>query len=269
MLLAGAPVADFILNTITQKKKLPVQFAILQVGDNESSNVYINRKIKIAKELGFSCLHHRFDQTVPFEQLKNFIERLNQDPNIHGMIIQMPLPSHLRGIVDFIDHKKDIDGLGVIQQGKLFLDHDDCLLPCTPKGIIEIFKYYKITLEGRRIAVLGRSNLVGKPLAMLLLKEDAQVTIMHSKSENLESSLKDFDIICLCMGRPGFVQPEWLAAHQIVIDVGITKIDGKLHGDLNQRAYGKISAYTPVPGGVGLVTVACLMANVLKASRTQ
>lgn len=241
--------------------------AVIQVGDDEASKVYIRQKEKAATELGYKYMHKHFPIDVTQEELINEIKKLNEDDSIDGILVQMPLPEHLNEsiIQNTINPLKDVDGLTYVNAGKL-VQNVDGLIPCTPKGIIDMLDYHQIGLEGANAVVIGRSILVGKPIATLLSNRNATVVLTHSKTKNLSEITRNADIIIAAVGKAGFVTGDMVKDGAVVIDVGINRIDGKLYGDVDfDNVKDKCSYITPVPGGVGPMTVCELMNNVYEA----
>lgn len=249
--------------------KLPVQLglAVIQIGNDEASNVYVRQKEKLANELGYKFIHKIFKDSIKQETVINYIKKLNKDDSIDGILVQMPLPKHLDSsiIQNTIDSYKDVDGLTFINAGRL-VQNMPSLIPCTPKGIINLLDKYKIPIEGSQVVVIGRSVLVGKPIANLLTNRNASVTICHSKTKNIEIYTKNADIVIVAVGKAKYLKKEMIKPGAIVIDVGINRINGKLYGDVDYENVAKIAGYiTPVPGGVGPMTVYELMHNVYSA----
>lgn len=241
-------------------------FTVIQVGNNEASNVYIENKKKMANYIGYKFDHIKISSTTT-EELINIINNLNNDSNVDGILVQMPLPDNIDAIkvLNTINPKKDIDGLTDYNSG-LLMHKEDCLLPCTPAGIIKLLDYYNIDVEGIHTVILGRSNLVGKPLANLLINRRATVTICNAKTENLKKYTLDADILIVATGRKHLITKDMVKEGAIVIDVGITKEDNKLYGDVDfDNVIDKAKYITPVPGGVGQMTMAMLAYNIYKA----
>ena len=241
--------------------------AVIQVGNDEASNVYIKQKEKSALDLDYKYIHKHFNADISEEELIKEIDLLNNDDTIDGILVQMPLPEHFNvsKIQNAISPLKDVDGLTYINTGKL-VQNMECLIPCTPKGIIDLLDYYNINLEGANVVVIGRSILVGKPIATLLTNKNATVVLTHSKTNNLSKILSCADIIIAAVGKPGFVTSDMVKEGSVVIDVGINRIDGCLLGDVDfNNVKDKCSHITPVPGGVGPMTVYELMNNVYEA----
>ena len=241
--------------------------AVLQVGEDEASKVYIRQKENAANSLGYTYIHKHFPSDVTQEEVINEIELLNNNDRIDGIIVQMPLPKHLNesDIQNTIDPLKDVDGLTYVNAGKL-VQNVPGLIPCTPKGIIDILDNYEIGIEGANVVVIGRSILVGKPIATLLTNRNATVVLTHSKTKDLASITRNADIIIAAVGKANFVTEDMVKDGAVVIDVGINRLDGKLCGDVDyNNVKDKCSYITPVPGGVGPMTVYELMNNVYEA----
>ena len=241
--------------------------AVIHVGNNEASNVYVKQKGNLATELGYKFVHKVFDENVEQDKLLRYIKKLNKDDSIDGILVQMPLPDHLDSslIQNTVDSYKDVDGLTFINAGRL-VQGMPSLVPCTPKGIIDLLDEYKIKLEGSQVVVIGRSVLVGKPMANLLTNRNASVTICHSKTNDIKLYTKNADIVIVAVGKQGFLKEDMVKDGAVVIDVGINRINGKLKGDVDYDNVSKVAGYiTPVPGGVGPMTVYEIMANVLVA----
>ena len=241
--------------------------AVIQVGNDEASKVYVRQKEKIALELGYKFVHKVFKEDVEQDKLIRYIKKLNKDESIDGILVQMPLPKHLDSSViqNTIDSYKDVDGLTFINAGRL-VQGMPSLVPCTPKGIIDLLDEYKIKLEGSQVVVIGRSVLVGKPMANLLTNRNASVTICHSKTKDIGLYTKNADIVIVAVGKAGYLKEDMVSPDTVVIDVGINRVNGKLYGDVDYENVSKVASHiTPVPGGVGPMTVYELMHNVLVA----
>ena len=241
--------------------------AVVQVGNDEASKVYIRQKETTAIKLGYNYFHKYLREDVSQEELIKEIKQLNENEFIDGVIVQMPLPSHLDESViqNTIDPSKDVDGLTYINSGKL-VQNVPGLVPCTPKGIIDLLDEYNIGLEGANVVVIGRSILVGKPIATLLTNRNATVLLAHSKTKNLNEITRNADVIIAALGKANFVTEDMVKDGAVVIDVGINRVDGKLCGDVDfENVKDKCSYITPVPGGVGPMTVYELMNNVYEA----
>ncbi len=247
-------------------KSLPFIATIL-VGNDGGSIFYVNNQIKLCEELGILNKNFFLDENIKEEELISIIEDLNNDENISGIMLQVPLPKHLneKKITSKISFQKDIDGLTDINTGK-FYKGEKCFVPCTPKAIIEIIKNSGISISGKHAVIIGRSNIVGKPVAQLLLNENATVTICHSKTVNLKEVCRTADILVAAIGKPYFVTEEFIKEGAVVIDVGTSMVENKIVGDvLFQAAIEKAAIVTPVPGGVGAMTTTMLLKNVCEA----
>ena len=243
--------------------------AVIQVGNDSASNVYVKSKEKFGKELGCIFNHIKFDENTSEEDILKKIDELNSDKNIDGMLVQMPIPKHLNSSViqNRIIHNKDIDGLTDINAGLLF-HNKDSFIPCTPKGIMEMLKYYNIDISGKHVVIVGRSELVGRPLMSLMLNNNATVSICHSYTHDLKSITSMADILVVAVGKRNIIDSSMIKEDCIVIDVGINRDNGKLCGDVDfESVKDKCSYITPVPGGVGQTTVLSLYQNLLKAYR--
>ena len=244
-----------------------IGLTVIQVGDDKASNVYIKSKTNAATLVGFNFKHIKLDENIKQEDLLSIIEKENNDKNVHGIITQMPIPKHLNSklVQNKVDENKDVDGLTDINAGKL-MHNEDTLVPCTPLGVIKLLNYYNIEIEGKDVVIIGRSDLVGKPLAALFLNNNATVTICHSKTKNIKKYTKNADIIVVAVGIPKFLTKDMVSENQVIIDIGINKVEGKLIGDADyENIKEKASYITPVPGGAGPMTVSMLMENTYKA----
>lgn len=247
--------------------------AVILVGDDPASHVYVGNKIKACEEVGIESYEHRMPAESTEQQIRHVIKNLNSNPDVHGILMQLPLPDHLSDVqerlVQTIAPEKDVDGLTTINAGKLFLGLSDGLVPCTPQGSLLLIKSVKDNLSGLNAVVIGRSNLFGKPMAQLLLQENCTVTTAHSRTKDLASVCRQADILVAAVGRPKMVQADWIKPGAIVIDVGINRLDtGKLCGDVDYaNAINVAGSITPVPGGVGPMTIACLLQNTLKSAK--
>ena len=241
--------------------------ATVLVGEDPASAVYVRNKNKICHEVGFQSFGQNLPAETTEEELLDIIKKLNSNDEVNGILVQLPLPDHIDSekILLSIDPEKDVDGFHPINVGKLAIGNA-LLTPCTPTGIIALLDYYKIEISGKHAVVLGRSNIVGKPVAHLLLQRHATVTICHSKTKNMQQVTRQADILIAAVGRPHFVNSDMLKEGVVVIDVGINRVDGKLTGDVEfDQVAEKAGLITPVPGGVGPMTIALLMENTLKA----
>jgi len=247
----------------------PPGIAVVRVGEDPASKVYVGRKTARAERLGFRHEEVHLDGSVSQGELETEIDRLNADNEIDGILVQLPLPSGLdaTAILDRIDPAKDVDGFHPDNAGRLSQGRPR-FVPCTPFGVMELLKHSGVSLAGKRAVVVGRSNIVGRPMNMLLEQANATVTVAHSRTQNLPALLAEADIVVAAVGRPHFVKGDWLKPGAVVIDVGINRLDdGRLVGDVDtDSAVSRVAAITPVPGGVGPMTIAMLMANTVKAA---
>ena len=249
--------------------------AVVQVGNVAASSVYVKAKTKSAKEVGIEVIDHHLSEETTEAKLLQIVDTLNNQKNVNGILVQLPLPAHINEqiILDSIHPNKDADGFHPVNVGKLSIaSHNDgnLLIPCTPYGCLIMLKGLGIDLSGKNAVVIGRSNIVGKPMAQLLLKESCTVTIAHSKTKNIEEICSKADIIVAAVGRPKMVKGGWVKKGAVVIDVGINRITIEAEGELKNKLVGDVdfdeastnaSAITPVPGGVGPMTIACLLRN--------
>lgn len=243
---------------------------VIQVGEDPASSVYVRNKVRACEEAGIISEHRRLPADSSEEDLLQTIEVLNQDPNVHGILVQLPLPKHLYAarVIDRIDPNKDVDGFHPINSGALFAGQPR-LVPCTPAGVMTLLEHTKLNFRGAEAVIIGASNIVGKPQAMLLLAAGATVTLCNSKTKDLRAHCLRADVLVAALGKPRFIQADMIKPGAIVIDVGINRLDsGKLCGDVDfEGASQRASWITPVPGGVGPMTIAMLLANTLKAAR--
>ncbi|MBC2007900.1 bifunctional methylenetetrahydrofolate dehydrogenase/methenyltetrahydrofolate cyclohydrolase FolD [Listeria welshimeri] len=244
--------------------------AVVLVGDNQASRTYVRNKQKRTEEAGMKSVLIELPETVSEEKLLEVVEELNTDDTIHGILVQLPLPKHIseEKVIDTISYDKDVDGFHPVNVGNLFIGKDS-FVPCTPAGIIELIKSTGTQIEGKRAVVIGRSNIVGKPVAQLLLNENATVTIAHSRTKNLPEVAKEADILVVATGLAEFVKKEYIKPGAIVIDVGMDRDENnKLCGDVDfEDVIEEAGFITPVPGGVGPMTITMLLANTLKAAK--
>ncbi len=248
------------------KKGIVPRLAVILVGEDNASQIYVKNKERVAKEIGINSQIIKLGDKTSQKELEEIIKKLNQDKNIHGILVQLPLPAHLdeKRIISLINPAKDVDCFHPENIGKMFLDNAK-FLPCTPAGILELLKRSNISVSGKKAVIIGRSNIVGKPLALMLLAENATVTICHSKTKNLKAETLQADILISAVGKAGLITADMVKKGATVIDVGINRnAEGKLVGDVDFKEVSKIaSAITPVPGGVGPMTVIMLMKNVI------
>lgn len=248
-----------------------LKLVVILVGDNEASKIYVRNKEKKANLLGIDFELIKYSNDVSEDEIISKIEELNLDPKVTSILVQLPLPIHLneRNILEKINYLKDADGLTSHNIGNLLLDKEG-IISCTPKGIVELLKHYDIPLEGNNAVVIGRSNIVGKPISYLLLKENATVTMCHSKTKNLAHFTKEADILVVAVGKSKFIKADMIKDGAVIVDVGINREDGKLTGDVDfEEVKDKCSYITPVPGGVGPMTVIMLYDNVLNCFKLQ
>lgn len=241
--------------------------AVIQIGNDPASNIYVSNKNKTAAKLGCNFIHIKFDETVEEKEVLEKIDELNYDEDIDGILVQMPIPKHLNEtlIQNRVKSYKDVDGLTDINAG-LLVHNKDSLISCTPHGILTLLNYYDIKISKKHVVIVGRSNLVGKPLINLMLNNDATVTVCHSKTENLSDITKTADILIVAVGRPNFIKEDMVKDGAVVVDVGINRVDDKIVGDVDFDSVSKkVSAITPVPGGVGQMTILELFNNLYKA----
>lgn len=268
----SAAVKERIAAEVSQLKAqgLTPGLAVIIVGTDPASQVYVGSKERTCIELGMYSEKYELPENTTEEELLALVERLNQDDKIHGILCQLPLPKHLneKAVIDAIDPKKDVDAFHVQNVGKIMIGDYD-FLPCTPAGIMEMLKYSNIDPAGKHCVVIGRSNIVGKPMAMLMLHSNATVTICHSKTQNLKEICREADILVAAVGRAKFVTADMVKKGAVVVDVGMNRDEnGKLCGDVDYAAVEPIcSAITPVPGGVGPMTIAMLMQNTLTSAK--
>lgn len=248
------------------------KLAVIMVGDDKASKIYVRNKSKACEEIGIKYEEYLLPEKTKMSELLKLIEKLNNDESVHGILVQSPLPDGLDTNEAFqaISPQKDVDGFHPINIGKLSLNQD-CFVSCTPYGIIKMLEAYNIPIEGARAVIIGRSNIVGKPLAKCLLNKNATVTVCHSKTKNIKEITKQADILVAALGKPKFVTKDMVKDGATVIDVGINRMDdGKLVGDTDfENLKEKVAYITPVPGGVGPMTIAMLMYNVVKAAKHQ
>jgi methylenetetrahydrofolate dehydrogenase (NADP+) / methenyltetrahydrofolate cyclohydrolase len=259
------------VKAMVEKGLPPPGLAVILVGDDPASQIYVRNKKMACVRAGFYHEEYLMPALTPEEDLKKLIIRLNNNPKINGILLQVPLPNNLnqQSMLELIAPEKDVDCFHPINVGKLFLGMPR-FLPCTPAGIMELLKYENIDLKGKKAVVIGRSNIVGKPMAMLLLQENATVTICHSKTVRLPSITKDAEIIVVAIGKARFLTADMVSPGQIIIDVGQNKVNDKLCGDVEFDGVAqKVAAITPVPGGVGPMTITMLLKNTITALKLQ
>lgn len=254
-------------SAIKEKYGYTAGLAVVIVGNNPASEIYVRNKIKASEELGINSIEIKLEESVSQEVLESEVKKLVEREDVNGILVQLPLPKHLNGesVLKLIPPEKDVDGFSAYNMGKLVLGQDT-YPSCTPAGIIELLKGYNVKLEGKHAVVIGRSNIVGKPVAAMLLKENCTVTICHSKTENLKEITRLADVLVVAIGQANFVTADMVKDGVVVIDVGMNRVDGKLYGDVDFESVSKkCSLITPVPGGVGPMTITMLMNNTYKS----
>lgn len=272
-ILDGKLIRDQILEelrprveTLTASGRQP-KLAVVLVGEDPASHVYVKNKILACEKLGIASTKITPPADLSTDDLLGIIQHLNDDPSVHGILVQLPLPKQVDAAkaLHAINPAKDVDGFHPVNGG-LMLDGAPGLRPCTPSGIMELLRRYKIPIEGRKAVVVGRSGIVGKPMALMLLEANATVTICHSRTANLAEECRQADILVAAIGRAEFLGEDHIRKGAVVIDVGMNRIDGRLTGDVDPEAMARLSdSYTPVPGGVGPLTIAMLMSNTVRA----
>lgn len=273
-LLNGKELNKIILQNVKEKiklKQIKASLAIILVGKNEASKIYVNNKIKACNEVGIVPKPYFLDENINEDELCELINNLNNDSSVTGIILQSPVPSHINfdKCSSLIKHTKDVDGFTMKNIYNLYLNNET-LIPCTVKGIIRMLEEYNISLEGKNVTIVGRGNIVGKPLAIALLNRNASVTILHSKSKNIHASCKNADILISAVGKPNLITSNMVKENAVVVDVGISRVDGKVVGDVCfEDVKNKCSYITPVPGGIGPMTVAMIMENILIAKEME
>ncbi len=257
------------VDELKQSGKIIPGLAVILVGENPASKVYVRNKIAACEKIGMKSFHHTLPEKTSGQELLALIQKLNNDKNVHGILVQLPLPKHLHAdtILQAIDPKKDVDGLHPYNLGCLTAGLPG-FVSCTPAGIMKMLEEIHYDLSGKEVVVIGRSNIVGKPVALLLLAKNATVTICHSKTKDLASKVKTADVVVAAVGIPKLVKADWIKPGAVVIDVGINRSpEGKLIGDVDFEAVASVASYiTPVPGGVGPMTITMLLANTLEAA---
>ena len=278
MLLNGKEFSKKIKNNIKQEVENLINetnitpgLAIILVGNNPASEIYVRNKVKDATKCGIYANLIRFSEEISEQDLINEVKKLNNDDTYHGLIVQLPLPRHINEqvIIDTISPDKDVDGFGILNKGKLFSGLTS-IESATPKGIMHLLEEYNINPKGKHAVVVGRSNIVGKPMAIMLLNKHATVTICHSRTENLSEITKQADILVVAIGKPKFITKDMVKDGAVVIDVGTNRVEDKLVGDVDFENVEPIASYiTPVPGGVGPLTIATLLENTVIAYKNK
>jgi methylenetetrahydrofolate dehydrogenase (NADP+) / methenyltetrahydrofolate cyclohydrolase len=243
---------------------------VVRVGDDPASVVYVRNKDRAAAEAGFDSSTILLPETASEAELLATVRRLNDDPAVDGILVQLPLPAQIRAVavLDAVDPAKDVDGFHPVNMGRLAAGRADALVPCTPRGVMHLLAEAGVALPGARAAVIGRSTIVGRPMAALLTGADATVTLLHSRTRDLPAECRRAEVVIAAVGRPEMVRGDWISEDAVVIDVGINRLaDGRLVGDVAfAEAATRAEAITPVPGGVGPMTIACLLENTLDAA---
>ena len=256
------------IDDIKKKHNINPMVATILVGDNPASQVYLSSQIKSYQDLGIGVQKYFFSEEISEAYLLNLIDKLNKDTEVDGIMINLPLPPQINAtkVLNSIKLIKDVDGFKAENLGLLFQNNEDFISPSTPAGIMALIKGYNIDLEGKDVVVVGRSNIVGKPVAALVLNNHGTVTICNSHTRNLAEKTKNADVLISAVGKPKFITEDMVKEGAVVIDVGINRVNGKLEGDVDfENVQKKASHITPVPGGVGALTVAMLLANILKS----
>lgn len=269
-IIDGKKISGKILNDLKSKIKNLKQkpgLALVLVGDNPASEIYVGSKEKMTKEVGFYCERHDLGKNIGELDLLNLVNELNQKPSIHGILVQLPLPKQIdeKLITNSILPHKDVDGFTSVSLGHLFSENT-ILAPATARACLHLIESTGTRIEGKNAVVVGRSNIVGKPVAIMLLEKNATVTICHSKTKNLAEHTRKADILVVAVGKPKLIKKEMVKEGAVVIDVGINRVDGRIVGDVDFENVKEVAGFiTPVPGGVGPMTIAMLMENTLKA----
>ena len=272
--LLAAQVKERVAAGVAELKEKGIEpcLAVIMVGENPASQVYVKGKVKDCAECGIKSLEIHLPAETTQNELLQKLAELAGDAGVHGLLVQLPLPAHIdeKTVIEAIPPQKDVDGFTAVNVGRMMIG-EECFLPCTPAGCMEMIRSTGVSISGKNAVVIGRSNTVGKPAAMLLLRENATVTICHSRTENLKQVCANADILVAAVGRAGFVTGDMVKPGAVVIDVGINRTaQGKLCGDVDYDAAAEKAGYiTPVPGGVGLMTRAMLMQNTLQAAQKQ
>jgi methylenetetrahydrofolate dehydrogenase (NADP+)/methenyltetrahydrofolate cyclohydrolase len=258
-------VADF-----KEKHGVTPGLAVIIVGENPASLVYVRNKHRACVEAGMNSIEVKLPEETSEEQLLSKIAELNADSDVHGILVQLPLPKHINEatVLNSISPKKDVDAFHPVNVGKIMIGSYN-LLPCTPAGVMDLLDYYKVDLSGKRAVVIGRSNIVGKPMALLLLERNATVTVCHSRTKDISAYTRDADVIVVAVGKANFLKADMVKEGAVVVDVGINRLDnGKLCGDVDFESVKDVaSLITPVPGGVGPMTITTLLKNTLSAAK--
>ena len=255
-------------NQLKEKYGKQAGLAVVIVGNNPASQVYVRNKMKACENVGFYSENIELDENISEKELLQEIDKLNKNDRINGILVQLPLPSHINElkIIDSISPEKDVDGFHVANIGKMVIGDETGFLSCTPYGIMQLLEEYKIEIAGKDAVIIGRSNIVGKPMALMLIQEGATVQVCNSRTKDLRKKLNDADIIIVAAGVPKLLKKEDVKEGAVVIDVGINRVDGKICGDVDYEEVAERASYiTPVPGGVGPMTIASLIKNTFKS----
>ncbi|MDT7909490.1 tetrahydrofolate dehydrogenase/cyclohydrolase catalytic domain-containing protein [Thermus sp.] len=269
-MLSGHEVAEAVYKELKEKLaslSFVPSLRVIRLGEDPASVSYVRLKDRRARELGLRSQVEVYPEDFPEEALLERLEALNRDEDVDGILVQLPLPRHIRAerVLEAISPLKDVDGFHPVNVGRLWSGGEG-LFPCTPLGVIRLLRHYGVELRGKEVVVIGRSNIVGKPLAALLLREDATPTLAHSKTEDLPEVTRRAQVLVVAAGRPHLVRKAWVRPGAVVVDVGVNRVEGRLLGDVHPEVAEVAGALTPVPGGVGPMTVAMLMANTVKAA---
>ena len=270
--LLAKKIRDEIKKRVADLKKDGIipGLAVILVGDNPASQLYVNMKTKACEDVGIYSINHRMPFEVSETELINVIKMLNNNPMVHGILVQLPLPAHIKeeNVIEAIDYKKDIDGFHPYNVGKL-LRGNPLFYPCTPYGIMKLFEEYNIELKGKDVVIVGAGNITGKPLASMLTNKFATVQLCHVHTKELQEKTKRADILISAVGRPGLIGEDMVKEKSVIVDVGISRVNNKVVGDVDfENVAKKVSYITPVPGGVGPMTIAMLLYNTVKAIET-
>lgn len=253
---------------LKEKYGKPAGLAVVIVGNNPASQVYVKNKIRACEDVGFYSENIELDENISEKELLQEINKLNKNDRINGILVQLPLPAHINElkIIDSISPEKDVDGFHVSNIGKMVIGDETGFLSCTPYGIMQLLEEYKIEIEGKDAVIIGRSNIVGKPMALMLIQKGATVQVCNSNTKDLRKKLNEADIIIVAAGVPKLLKKEDVKEGAVVIDVGINRVDGKICGDVDYEEVAEKTSYiTPVPGGVGPMTIASLIKNTFKS----
>ena len=274
-IIDGKALSEKILKEIEQehselekKVERKAGLAVIIVGENPASQIYVRNKIKACERVGFHSETIRLNENITEENLLLEIEKLNNDNNIDGILVQLPIPKHINElkVINAISAEKDVDGFHTTNIGKMMIGDETGFLPCTPAGVIQMFEEYNINLEGKDVLVIGQSNIVGKPMTLLLINKRATVQVCNSKTKNLPEKLQKADVVVAAAGSPKLVKGSDVKEGVVVIDIGINRVNGKICGDVDfEEVSQKASYITPVPGGVGPMTIAMLIKNTFKS----